>query len=204
MENMEINPSEEKARRKRNKTQKGVLSYLHDFVLWLIVIVLVFLLLFRVVIVSGPSMQPTLTDGDYLLLVSSVFYKNPKAGDVIVAAKDSFHNGEPIIKRVIATAGQEVDIDFDAGVVYVDGKALDEPYTLTPTYLNEGVTFPYTVPENCVFVMGDNRNNSSDSRNPFIGAIDKREILGKVLLLVIPGNNTETGKREWHRFGVVN
>ena len=203
MENMDIHSSGENIRKKRNKAQKGVLSYLHDFVIWLIVIVLVFLLLFRVVIVSGPSMQPTLVDGDYLLLLSSVFYRNPKQGDIIVAAKDSFHNGEPIIKRVIATAGQEVDIDFEEGIVYVDGRTLDEPYILSPTYLEEGVKFPLTVPENCVFVMGDNRNNSTDSRNPAIGTIDRREILGKVLLLIIPGRGEDTGKMEWSRFGVV-
>ena len=203
MENMDIHSSGENIRKKRNKAQKGVLSYLHDFVIWLIVIVLVFLLLFRVVIVSGPSMQPTLVDGDYLLLLSSVFYRNPKQGDIIVAAKDSFHNGEPIIKRVIATAGQEVDIDFEEGIVYVDGRTLDEPYILSPTYLEEGVRFPLTVPENCVFVMGDNRNNSTDSRNPAIGTIDRREILGKVLLLIIPGRSEDTGKMEWSRFGVV-
>ena len=203
MENMDIHSSGENIRKKRNKAQKGVLSYLHDFVIWLIVIVLVFLLLFRVVIVSGPSMQPTLVDGDYLLLLSSVFYRNPKQGDIIVAAKDSFHNGEPIIKRVIATAGQEVNIDFEEGIVYVDGRTLDEPYILSPTYWEEGVKFPLTVPENCVFVMGDNRNNSTDSRNPAIGTIDRREILGKVLLLIIPGRSEDTGKMEWSRFGVV-
>jgi len=203
MDELDMSSSDRRSRRKKNKTQKGVLSYLHDFTLWLIVIVLVFLLLFRVVIVSGPSMQPTLVDGDYLLLLSSTFYRNPKAGDIVVAAKDSFHNGEPIIKRVIATAGQTVDIDFDAGIVYVDGNALDEPYTLSKTYLNEGMSFPYKVPENCVFVMGDNRNNSSDSRNPLIGAIDRREILGKVILLVIPGVDQDTGKRDWSRFGAI-
>ena len=204
MEDLDMGSSGESFKKKKKKAQKGVLSYLHDFVLWLIVIMLVFLLLFRVVIVSGPSMQPTLVDGDYLLLLSSVFYKNPKAGDIIVAAKDDFHNGEPIIKRVIATAGQEVDIDFNMGIVYVDGNALDEPYTLERTHLNEGMRFPYVVPENCIFVMGDNRNNSSDSRNPSIGAVDKREILGRVLLLVIPGHDEVTGKRDWSRFGAVN
>jgi signal peptidase I len=201
-ETAETKDSKKKKKNKKN-AKKGALSYLHDFVIWLIIIVLVFLLLFRVAVVSGPSMLPTLTDGDYLLLLSSVFYRNPEPGDVIVVSTKEYNNGEPIIKRVIATAGQTVNIDFAQGIVYVDGKELNEPYVLSPTYLNEGMSFPYTVPKNCVFVMGDNRNNSMDSRNPSIGAVDKREILGKVILLMIPGRDPETGKRDWHRFGAV-
>ena len=145
--------------------QKTVVMYLHDLVYLLGGILLVLLLLFRVVVVEGPSMNATMVDGDYLLLVGNVFYGEPKYGDVIVASKQSFKNGEPIIKRVIATEGQVVDIDFNAGIVYVDGAALDEPYTNTPTNLEEGIQFPVTVRNGCVFVMGDNRNSSKDSRN---------------------------------------
>ena len=108
--------------------QKTVLLYLHDLVYMLAAIMLVFLLLFRMVIVNGYSMYETLHDGDWLLLVSNVFYQEPEYGDIIVASKESFHNGEAIVKRVIATEGQIVDIDFNAGIVYVDGKALEEPY----------------------------------------------------------------------------
>ncbi len=204
MENQEfVNPELNNEKKKRKAAFKSVLAYLHDFVTWFVVIVLVFLLLFRVAVVSGPSMKPTLVNGDYLLLLSNTFYRDPKQGDIVVASKESFHNGEPIIKRVIATEGQEVDIDFEEGVVYVDDEPLDEPYTLSPTYLEEGVRFPLIVEDNCVFVMGDNRNNSKDSRNPEIGQVDCREILGKVLLLMIPGTDEETRKKDWSRMGAV-
>ena len=183
--------------------QKTVVMYLHDLVYLLGGILLVLLLLFRVVVVEGPSMNATMVDGDYLLLVGNVFYGEPKYGDVVVASKTSFKNGEPIIKRVIATEGQVVDIDFNAGVVYVDGVALDEPYTNTPTNLEEGIQFPVTVKDGCVFVMGDNRNSSKDSRNPEIGQIDCREILGKAVFLVFPGNNDGRSARDLSRIGVV-
>lgn len=186
------------------KKKSGViLSYLHDLVFGLVIILLVFMLVFRGVVVSGPSMQNTLMHGDYIILLSNVFYRNPEQGDIIVAAKDSFNKGEPIIKRVIATAGQTVDIDFLAGVVYVDGVALDEPYTKTPTNLKEGTAFPLVVKEGFVFVMGDNRNDSKDSRHPQIGLIDCREIMGKALFLVMPGKDEDTDKRDYSRIGAL-
>ena len=132
-------------------------------------------------------MYNTLIDGDYLLLISNLFYHEPAYGDIIVASKESFDDGKPIIKRVIATEGQTVDIDFEQGIVYVDGMALQENYTYTPTNVDEGMIFPLTVDENCVFAMGDNRNRSRDSRSPDIGQIDKREILGRAIFLIIPG-----------------
>ena len=186
-----------------NEVRDTIINYLHDLVWLLCGIMLVLLLLARVVVVDGPSMNATLVDGDYLLLMSNVFYKNPKQGDIIVASKESFKDGEPIIKRVIATEGQVVDIDFDAGIVYVDGEALDEPYTNTPTNLEEGIQFPITVSEGCVFVMGDNRNSSKDSRNPEIGQIDCRQILGKAVFLIFPGNDEGEISRDLRRIGVV-
>lgn len=188
---------------KAEERKKTVLLYLHDFVFWLTGILLVFLLLFRVVVVSGPSMNQTLVHGDYLLLINNVFYTEPKQGDIIVAAKESFKDGEPIIKRVIATEGQWVDIDFDAGIVYVNGNALDESYTNTPTNLYEGVDFPLMVDEGCVFAMGDNRNESKDSRSPEIGQIDKREILGKAIFLFLPGKDPVTQKQYFDRIGAL-
>lgn len=176
------------------KDENIVLQYLHDFVYLIAGALLIFSLLFRIVIVSGPSMKDTLTDGDWLLLLGNVFYTEPEFGDIIVASKDSFDNGTPIIKRVIATEGQTVDIDFAQGIVYVDGVALEEAYTKTPTNLREGMSFPLTVEEGCVFVMGDNRNESRDSRSPDIGMVDCREILGKALFRLFPG--TEGGKEE--------
>jgi len=192
---------------KNSQKQKGeekvLLTYLHDFVFLITGVLLVFSLLFRVVVVSGPSMNATLVDGDWLLLVGNVLYSEPKYGDIIVASKDSFDDGSPIIKRVIATEGQVVDIDFVSGIVYVDGKALDEPYTLTPTNQYEGVNFPIVVEEGCIFVLGDNRNGSKDSRSPDIGQVDCREILGRAIFLLLPGNNGGHVQRDFNRIGVV-
>ena len=181
---------------------RNVIAYLHDFVSILSGILLVILLLFRVVVVSGPSMKNTLFHGDYIILLSNTLYNEPKQGDIIVASKDSFKDGEPIIKRIIATEGQQVDIDFNKGIVYVDGVALDEPYTRTGTNMQEGVYFPLTVEEGCVLVMGDNRNESKDSRNPEIGMIDEREILGKAIFLLFPGVSDDQS-RHFNRIGVL-
>ena len=206
MEDIEQNVSENSEESKVDvglKRRKTVLSYLHDLVFGLVAVLLVFMLVFRVIIVSGPSMMQTLQNGDCLVLLSSTFCGEPKYGDIIVASKESYKDGEPIIKRVIATEGQEVDIDFIAGTVTVDGVVLDEPYINTSTNLFEGVSFPLVVDEGCVFVMGDNRNESKDSRSIEIGLIDRREILGKVLLLALPAADAITGKRDFGRIGVL-
>jgi len=189
----------------KNSWQKDILLYIHDLTGMLAVIMLVFLLLFRMVIVSGSSMYSTLWDGDWILLISGTFYQEPEYGDIIVACKDSFNDGEAIIKRVIATEGQTVDIDFEAGIVYVDGVALEEPYTHTSTNYAEGMTFPAKVEEGCVFVMGDNRNNSRDSRDPDIGLVDRREILGKAVFLVFPGTGEDgnAAPRDYDRIGAL-
>ena len=179
---------------------RSVLLYVHDLAYLVAIMMIVFLLLFRIVVVSGPSMQNTLIDGDYLLLISGVLYQDPEPGDIIVASKDSFENGVPIVKRVIAVEGQKVDIDFGNGIVYVDGLPIDEPYITAPTHLAEGVQFPLTVSEGCVFVMGDNRPVSCDSRNPRVGLLDKREILGKAIFLFLPGINADK-TRDFNRIG---
>lgn len=183
--------------------QENVLLYLHDFAWLLGIIILIFLFAFRVVVVSGPSMNRTLLDGDYLLLVDNLLCGDPKQGDIIVATKESFRGGEPIVKRVIATEGQVVDIDYEKGVVYVDGVLIDEPYVGTPTNLRGDVSFPLTVEEGCLFVMGDNRNDSMDSRCSEIGLIDCREVLGKAVLLLFPGTDNGFQARNLNRIGVL-
>ena len=180
---------------------QSVLLYLHDIVYLLGIILLILMLVFRVVVVSGSSMLPTLVSGDRLLLLSTPLYHTPSYGDIIVASKDSFEDGEPIIKRVIAVEGQTVDIDFSTGTVYVDGVALNEPYINNLTTLSEGVNFPLIVEDGCVFVLGDNRGRSQDSRSPQIGQIDQREILGKAFFLFLPGINAETKQRDFDRIG---
>ena len=183
--------------------KKTLVLYLHDLVYMMVGLMLVFLLLFRVIVVSGNSMYDTLIDGDYLLLLSNVFYQEPEYGDIIVVSKESFDGGVPIIKRVIATEGQTVDIDFEAGIVYVDGEALQEDYTYTPTNVQEGMTFPLTLQDGCVFAMGDNRNGSLDSRCPDIGQIDRREILGKALFLFLPGTDEGHAGPDFERIGAI-
>ena len=182
---------------------KTAAAYLHDLSYLLATVILVFLLLFRIAVVDGNSMYDTLVDGDYLLLLGNLFYQDPKAGDVIVASKQSFADGAPIVKRIIATEGQTVDIDFASGTVYVDGTALNEPYIYSPTTVPEGTQFPLTVDEGCYFVMGDNRGVSKDSRSTEIGLIDRREILGKVIFLFLPGTNKGEDSRDFSRIGVV-
>ena len=187
----------------RRDWKQNTVLYLHDLLYMIVTIFIVFLLIFRVIVVSGSSMYDTLIDGDYLLLISNLFYREPQQQDIIVVSKESFDEGAPIIKRVIATEGQTVDIDFDAGIVYVDGQALEEPYTHTPTNVQEGMTFPLTVEENCVFAMGDNRNRSRDSRDPIIGQIDKREILGKAIFLFLPATDEGHSGPDFDRIGAI-
>ena len=163
---------------------------------------LVYVLFFRAVVVVGDSMYDTLVSGDRLLVLSNLVYRQPKQGDIIVASKDSFRNGECIIKRVIATEGQEVDIDFITGTVYVDGQVLQEDYIYSATLRAEGMEFPLVVDEGCVFVMGDNRMDSMDSRDPEIGLIDEREILGKAFFLILPGED-HYHNRDFGRIGVL-
>ena len=113
--------------------------------------------------------------------------ENIKNGDIVIVNNDNPALEKVIVKRVIATEGQTVDIDFDSGEVKVDGKVLQEDYINNLTLLDEGGhNYPVTVPENCVFVMGDNRMNSTDSRSPLVGFVPEDEILGKVSLRIFP------------------
>ena len=193
---------------KKSGAQSEIYELLHDMVYILAVVTLVFVFLMRMVSVKGPSMTSTLLDGDRLTLLSNTIYSEPKAGDVVVAAVPTYENGEALVKRVIATGGQTVDIQYDASgvaTVYVDGQALDEPYINETMYRAAygTIDFPVTVPEGSVFVMGDNRNHSADSRYPPIGIFDQRYVLGKVLMVVWPGRENEDDKRDFRRLGTV-
>ena len=197
--------------KKNQNTEKtegtgSILEYLHDVVYILALILVLFTFCMRVVIVSGSSMFSTLVDGDYLLLINRPLCGELEQGDIVVASMERFKDGEPIVKRVIATEGQTVDIDFRAGIVYVDGVALEEEYTYTPTHLSEGMEFPLVVEEGCLFLMGDNRGDSRDSRAPEIGLVDEREILGRAVFLLMPGTGTGEYTVEWDpgRIGGLN
>ena len=164
--------------------------------------ILIFVFIGRRVGVEGDSMLPTLHWYD-MIIVSDLFY-TPKNSDIIVfnPQSDTF-NGNPLVKRVIAVEGQTIDIDFDTGEVFVDGIVIDEPYIREMTSRRLDFDGPVTVPEGHVFVMGDNRNHSSDSRDSRISFVDTRYILGKVLFLLMPGGD-DNNPRDWSRFGLVN
>lgn len=167
----------------KNSRSRDQIEWFESIVFALTVLVLVFTFVVRVAAVNGISMENTLQPGDRLLL-QSVGY-TPQRGDVVVT-DDLIDYGKPLVKRVIGKAGDTIDIDFTAGIVYRNGEALDEPYTAEPTYTYEGIDFPLTVPDNCLFIMGDNRNGSKDSRSTDIGCVDTRDILGTALWRILP------------------
>lgn len=149
------------------------------------VIFVVFVFLFRLAGVDGASMEPTLHSGDWLAVSSRAY--EPQAGDIVIVTQpNSFH--KPIVKRIIATEGQTVSVDFLRGTVTVDGKVLDEPYIREPATdpTENDLIYPVTVPQGCVFVMGDNRNESTDSRSSLVGFIDERYIFGNVIFRIFP------------------
>ena len=190
-----------------NQKQKEPISITKETFEWLevvvsamLAVVIIFTFVFRVATIVGGSMKDTLYNGEKIIITD--WFYTPKIGDIVVVSRNASNSyqtdeGEgPIIKRIIATEGQTVDIDFNSGIVYVDGVALDEPYTRTPTNLRYDVKFPVRVPDNHVFCLGDNRNESIDSRSSRIGnggMIDERYILGKAVFRVFP----------FERFGVV-
>lgn len=183
----ENNPEKPKLT-KAQEMKQDLYFWLQALTMALVVLILLFTFVGRIISVDGESMLPTLHHGDMLLL-RSIGY-TPEQGDIVVLTKNFSHYvDQPIVKRVIAVGGQTVRIDYSESKVYVDGVALDEPY------INEAIMFQpggdltiseMTVPEGSVFVMGDNRNNSSDSRHYQLGAIDTRYILGEAVMILLP------------------
>ena len=182
------------------KGRAEVYDWIQCIIFALVFCVLLFVFAVRMVNVVGHSMVPTLEQSDKVV-ISNLFY-HPKQGDIVVLRKQTLME-EPIVKRVIAVEGQTVDIDFTEGIVYVDGEALEEDYIREPTYTAEGTEFPLTVPEGSIFVMGDNRNGSSDSRDYRLGTVDTRYVIGKAAFLIFPGPDYETEKRDFKRIGVI-
>lgn len=152
----------------------------------IVAIILVFTLLFRSAQVEGSSMLPNYNEGDRLVLVNTALSK-VETGDVVVITQPT-SVGHPLIKRVIATEGQTVDIDYITGEVTVDGIVLSEDYIMEPINAvpYDPIELPLTVGKGKIFVMGDNRNASSDSRNAGIGEIDTRYVLGKAIFRILP------------------
>ena len=172
-------------------------------------VVLFFVFVAQVITVQGPSMQNTLYAGDKVLVLKSALC-DIETGDVVMVHQYNAQLNETIIKRVIATGGQTVDIDFDTGTVYVDGVALEEDYIAERTYSAEGLEFPVTLGEGEIFVMGDNRNHSTDSRSTMLGVIDERYVVGKAIFLLFPGKTAQylgelpgSGPRDFSRIGTI-
>ena len=182
---------EQTPQEKKSSPKLDLYYWTQALVMVLILLILICTLVGRVIGVVGSSMVPTLHDGDMLLLQSLGY--TPKQGDVVVLRKPGFpappQDTAPIVKRVIAVGGQHVRVDYDAGAVYVDGVALDEPYLLehmTVHYSPEMNVLDVTVPQGSIYVLGDNRNHSSDSRHEALGTVDCRYVLGRVLGVIWP------------------
>ena len=211
------------------QTAKGrdLYEWVQSLVGSVLVVVAIFTFVIRMMGVDGHSMLNTLQHGDRLLVVNSMLYHDYKYGDIVILRKNGVFDDDPIVKRVIAVEGQTVDIDFAEGIVYVDGEALEEDYIREPTYTvyvdgvameepyinqedtdvmeeKQGMVYKeFTVPEGCIFVMGDNRNGSSDSRDYRLGTVDTRYVIGKAAFLIFPGPDYETEKRDFKRIGVI-
>lgn len=162
-------------------------EWIEGLIVSLIFVLLLFVFLFRAnIVVIGDSMKPNYHDGNRLLI--SCLDRNFKRDDVVVIEASGTKLNDRIIKRVIATEGQTVDIDFQRGIVSVDGKELDES-----AYIENGITknqydtnFPQKVPKGHIFVLGDNRTVSEDSRSSYVGMIDTRHVMGKVIYMIMP------------------
>ncbi len=178
------NSEQSSSAKKKNKVSE-MLEYAESLSLVFTVMLLIFTFIARPATVDGTSMLPTLENGERLI-ISHLFYE-PKAGDIVVLCGEADReDGKNLVKRIVATEGQTVDIDFNEGEVYIDGERISEPYILEPTRLEEGIKFPLTVPEGEIFVMGDNRNGSRDSRSNTIGTVKEEYIVGRALFRFYP------------------
>lgn len=183
---------ETKPKKKRfiERYAEEVFEWVEIFASALLTVILLFTFIFRMVTVEGSSMQETLHEKDNLI-ISHLFY-TPKQNDIVVIQVPNSSFPVPIIKRVIATEGQTVDFDFDNWLVYVDGEPLDEPYVnyiAGESMRSDSIlldALPITVEPGKIFVMGDNRNNSADSRNALIGQVDINNVVGRVMVRIFP------------------
>ena len=189
---------------KEKETLEGTLyCWAQALVTAVVGVVLLFTFGVRLISVNGPSMQNTLYTGDELLILNSMFC-DFKAGDVVVINDYNAELSDTLVKRIVATGGQTVDIDPLTGAVSVDGRMLAESYVKEPYYYDYGgrsIDFPVTLEEDEVFVLGDNRNHSTDSRSVMLGPVKVGYLQGKALLLIVPGETPDTQKRDWGRIG---
>ncbi len=169
--------------RDTSKFNRDFFEWIDALVFCAVVIIFVFLFFFRLVVVQGASMEPNFIEGDRLI-IRSVAY-TPERGDVVVL--DSYSGtGKPLVKRVIALGGDVVDIDPETNAVTINGEIIDEPYIAGITNRVDDIGYPFTVGEGHIFVMGDNRQNSKDSRSSEIGEVDERSVMGKAVMRIWP------------------
>ena len=160
-----------------------VYEWADSLIVAIIAVFLVFAFLFRLAAVEGASMNPTLKDGNWLAV--KAITTEIKRGDIVIITQPNALN-EPLVKRVIAVGGDKVDINFSEGTVSINDEVIYEPYIAETTQRQFDIAFPITVPEGCYFVMGDNRNNSIDSRSNIVGFIKYGYILGKAEAKLYP------------------
>lgn len=161
--------------------KKEIFEWIETLVISMIIVSLISVYGFRIMNVVGSSMVPTLYDKERVVM--NTFDKSYETGDVIGVKR---RGDTPLVKRIIAKEYDKVMIDFEEGKVYVNDRLLDEPYINEPTLTNKEQEYPLIVPKGHLFVMGDNRNHSDDSRVKSIGTVDERNVIGKVIFVAYP------------------
>ena len=189
LNNSDNNITETDDKSKCAKSIGVVFDTLEMIIYALIAACMVFVFVARIATVDGESMVPTLSDSDRLL-ISNICYE-PERGDIVVIMPYEGGYGKALVKRIIGLPGDNIDINFQNGDVYVNGEVIEEPYINDRTYASSDVIFPLTVPEGSVFVMGDNRNRSLDSRDTRVGFVNENAIMGKVVERIYPFKKIE-------------